>query len=197
MKHFCLKCGNELKEEQLICHKCEHCSFFDSTLTSGAIIGILTAEQIETNTQWVKYKCGKNGLTGHGYAAEDANALNDIFEVKSVDITGRNNCKNGPDRISDGESIQTKYCKTAKASVQAGFDETGMYAYKNQILEVPSDQYEEALQIMAEKISSGKVEGVTDPKDASKIIKKGSVTYKQAKNIARAGNIDFRIFDEV
>lgn len=195
MKHFCLKCGNELKEEQLICHKCEHCSFFDSTLTSGAIIGILTAEQIETNTQWVKYKCGKNGLTGHGYAAEDANALNDIFEVKSVDITGRNNCKNGPDRISDGQSIQTKYCKTAKASVQAGFDETGMYAYKNQILEVPSDQYEEALQIMAEKISSGKVEGVTDPKDASKIIKKGSVTYKQAKNIARAGNIDSLIFD--
>lgn len=196
MKHYCLKCGNELKEEQLICLKCEHCSFFDSTLQpSESIIGILTAEQIEANTQWTKYKCGKDGLTGHGYAAEDANVLNDIFNVKTVDITGRSNSKNGPDRISNGLSIQTKYCKTAKASVQAGFDKTGMYAYKNQILEVPSDQYEEALQIMAEKISSGKVEGVTVPEDASKIVKKGSITYKQAKNIARAGNIDSLRFD--
>ena len=196
MKHFCLKCGNELKEEQLICPKCEHCSSLDYLYKSSeSILGVLTAEQIEANTQWVKYKCGKDGITGHGFAAEDANALNDLFQGKPVDLTGRENSRYGPDRISNGQAIQTKYCRTARASVQAGFDETGMYAYKNQILEVPCEQYEEALQIMAEKISSGKVEGITDPNDATKIIKKGSVTYKPAKNIARAGNIDSLIFD--
>lgn len=48
---------------------------------------------------------------------------------------------------------------------------------------------------MREKIASGKVNGTTDPDDATKIIKRGSVTYQQAKNIARAGNIDSLLFD--
>lgn len=197
MKHFCLNCGVELKEEQLLCPKCGHCSFLDSLETTGkSIAGVLTAQQIEINTQWVKYKCGKEGLTGHGFAAEDANAINEILWGNNVDLNGRDNSKYGPDRTTNGIKIQTKYCKTAKESVQASFDpETGMYAYKGQILEVPRDQYGEAIKIMGEKISSGKVDGVTDPNDAAKIVKKGTVTYRQAKNITKAGNIDSLIFD--
>ena len=30
MKHYCLSCGTELKEEQLLCPKCGHCSLLDS-----------------------------------------------------------------------------------------------------------------------------------------------------------------------
>lgn len=48
---------------------------------------------------------------------------------------------------------------------------------------------------MRGKILEGKVDGVTNPNEASKIVKQGSVTYQQAKNIARAGNIDSLVFD--
>ena len=30
MKHYCLSCGTELKEEQLLCPKCGHCSLLDT-----------------------------------------------------------------------------------------------------------------------------------------------------------------------
>ena len=197
MKHYCLSCGTELKEEQLLCPKCGHCSLLDVLKEADKdIVGVLTAQQIEANTQWVKYKCGKDGLSGHGFAAEDANAMNDMWQGCEVDLTGRDNSKWGADRVSDGQAIQTKYCKTACESVQYGFDpKTGMYAYEGQVLEVPFDQYDEAVTIMREKIASGKVNGTTNPDDAVKIVKRGSVTYQQAKNIARAGNVDSLVFD--
>ncbi len=80
--------------------------------------------------------------------------------------------------------------------MNAAFDnQTGLYRYKNMQLEVPKDQYEQAVEAMRKKIQEGKVPGVTDPDEAVKIVKKGSVTYQQAKNIAKAGNIDSLIFD--
>ena len=196
MKHYCLKCGAELDEGILICPHCHSCSYID-IMTKGAnsVSSVLSAQQIEFNTQWLKYKCGPNGLCGHGYAAEDANSMSDILFGHEVTLSGRDNSLSGPDRIVDGVKIQTKYCQTAKQSVMAGFGEDGLYKYNGQILEVPADQYQDALGEMGQKIADGKVPGFTDPKDASKIIKKGSVTYKQAKNIAKAGNIDSLIFD--
>lgn len=195
MKHYCLSCGNELQEEQMLCPKCGHCSFLDALEDSKkGVFAILGAQQIEANTQWIKYKCGKDGLAGHGFAAEDANALEDLLWGADVEFVGRNNQDGGADRIVNGQFVQTKYCKSAKESVNAAFV-AGKYAYKNQILEVPLDQYEEALQIMRDKIVAGQVDGVTNPDDASKIVRKGSVTYEQAKNIAKAGNIDSLIFD--
>ena len=62
-------------------------------------------------------------------------------------------------------------------------------------LEVPSDQYEEAIRIMQEKIRNGQVPGCKNPKDASKIIRKGNITLKQAINIAKAGTVESLIFD--
>ena len=150
------------------------------------------AVEIE-NTQWTKYK-GPNG--GHGYTAEDANALNDKFRGKKVDKVGISNELNGADRIVDGKMIQTKYYNTGKRSVDAAFDQaTGKYRYDGQILEVPKDQYEEALARMKEKIAEGKVRGYTDPEKAHEIVKRGDVTYKQSVNIAKAGNIDSLWFD--
>ncbi|MFS9174579.1 hypothetical protein [Streptococcus parasanguinis] len=73
-----------------------------------------------------------------------------------------------------------------------------MYRYKGMQLEVPKDQYDEALRIMGDKIREGKVEGFTNPADAKKIIKKGYVTYEEAKLIAKGGNftsIKFAVID--
>lgn len=62
-------------------------------------------------------------------------------------------------------------------------------------IEVPSDMYDTAVTAMEEKIKRGQVKGVTDPKQAKKIIRKGNISYEQAKNIAKAGNIDSLKYD--
>lgn len=140
-----------------------------------------------------------NGRQGHGYAAEQGNNLYDTINGKNAEILGDDNAKNGPDRIVDGQLIQTKYCQNANASVNAGF-KNGKYRYLDSNgnpmqLEVPSDQYDEAIRIMEEKIRKGQVPGCKNPKDASKIIRKGNITLKQAINIAKAGTIESLVFD--
>lgn len=203
MKHYCLNCGMELEDKQYVCPSCHHNVYLDSIddkmINSAA--GILSAANIELNTQWAKYRCGRNGNTGHGFAAEDANNLHDIFSFCKVNSEGRNNAKDGADRIVDGMPIQTKYCATPHASVDAAFANNGqgMYRYISggypQLLEVPADQFDACIEIMKDKIRRGQVEGVADPEMAHKIVKKGSCTYVQAKNIAKAGTIDSLIFD--
>ena len=156
-------------------------------------IGLIEATRQTEDLQWVKYK---NERGGHGFAAEDANALSDRMRFKKVEKVGVTNKKNGADRIVNDQLIQTKYYKTANDSVNAAFDkDTGLFRYKNQVLEVPKDQYEQAISVMEQKIRDGKVPGVTDPAKAKDIIKQGNVTYQQAKNIAKAGNIDSLFFD--
>ena len=140
-----------------------------------------------------------NGRQGHGYAAEQGNNLYDTINGRNAEILGDDNAKNGPDRIVDGQLIQTKYCQNANASVNSRF-KNGKYRYLDSNgnpmqLEVPSDQYDEAIQIMEEKIRKGQVPGCKNPKDASKIIRKGNITLKQAINIAKAGTVESLVFD--
>ena len=145
------------------------------------------------STQWRNYR---NPKTGHGYAAEDANALYDRLHGRTVFKTGATNESDGPDRIVDGVRIQTKFCKDAASTIHTSFNKhTGMYRYNGQVLEVPKDQYEEAVKLMSQKIREGKVEGVTDPAQASKMVKASPYTYKQSVRIAKAGNIDSIKFD--
>ena len=161
--------------------------------SDAAILGNSTtssAKSIE-QTQWRKY----HTRCGHGFAAEDANALHDRLCGRDVEMTGLTNEANGADRVVNGVSIQTKYCASAYESVNAAFDQNGVYRYSGQRLEVPKDQYEQALGYMADKIRDGKVPGVTDPSDASRLVKRGHVTYQEASNIGRAGNIDSIMFD--
>lgn len=144
------------------------------------------------NTQIGRYHA-KGGL---GFAAEDANALADWFKSKNVELTGTSHEHNGADRIVDGVPIQTKYFQNASGTINAAFDsESGIYRYKGQMLEVPLDQYEDCVKLMKEKILQGKVPGITDPSAVESLVKKGDVTYKQARNIAKAGNIDSLLFD--
>ena len=143
---------------------------------------------------------------GHGFSAERANNLSDVLKGRNATVVGDDNAKNGPDRKivnRNGEVtlIQDKYYSTASKSVSAAFDEeTGLYRYvdaegKPMQLEVPADQYEKAVESMAKKIEAGKVPGVTDSNEASNIVRKGKVTYQQAVNITKAGNIDSLKYD--
>ena len=146
--------------------------------------------QCTNDQQWTKY----HSKQGHGFAAEDANAMWDKMHGKSVEKIGIDNSLNGADRISDGIQIQTKYCADAAKSVNAAF-QNGRYRYEGMKLEVPSDQYDKAIQIMRGKIANGDVPGITDPNKASEIILKGHYTYDEAVRIAKAGNIDSIKFD--
>jgi hypothetical protein len=135
-------------------------------------------------------------LGGHGFAAEEVNALADRFHGRKVEMVGGNHAANGPDRIVNGVPIQTKYCQTPGLTIGDAFDpKTGEYRYAGQALEVPSDQYDECVRLMKEKIANGHVPNMVDPQEAESLVKKGEVTYKQARNIARAGTIDSLLFD--
>ena len=134
--------------------------------------------------------------SGHGLTAEDANNLNDLFRGMTSEVIGISNELNGPDRVVNGVFLQSKYYQSASKTVAAAFDSSsGYYRYEGQVLEVPKDQWEDCVKFMRKRIEQGKVPDTRNPADAEKIVRQGSVTYQQAKNIARAGNIDSLIFD--
>ena len=164
------------------------CKSFESSTTGYATVHNAKATE---GTQWRKYHSPSGG---HGFAAEDANALNDVLHGRHVEKVGISNELNGADRIVNGQPIQTKYYNTAYKSVNAAFSD-GTYRYTGQKLEVPADQYEDAVRLMADKIRQGQVPGVSDPEMAKSIVQKGSVTYQEAVNISKAGNIDSLKFD--
>ena len=153
-------------------------------------VASVASTQCTNDQQWTKY----HSKQGHGFAAEDANAMWDRWHGKSVNKVGLDNSLNGADRISDGVQIQTKYCADAGKSVGAAF-ENGTYRYGGMKIEVPSDQYEEAVRIMRARISNGEIPGVADPNMADQIVIKGHYTYDEAVRIAKAGNLDSIKFD--
>lgn len=151
----------------------------------------VTAHLLETS-QIAKY----HTKGGHGFSAEDANNLADLFRGKHSEIIGITNEMNGADRVVDGIQIQSKYYQSASKTIASAFDSSsGMYRYAQQVLEVPKDQYDACVEFMRDRIAAGKVPGFDDPADAERIVQKGTVTYKQARNIARSGNIDSLVFD--
>lgn len=142
-----------------------------------------------------------NSQQGHGYAAEQGNDLWDRMIGNDAKILGDDNAKNGADRLVNGKLIQTKYCQSARASIDAGF-KNSQYRYLDtngnpMQLEVPSDQYEEAVKIMAKKIEDGKVPNCNNPSKAKELVRKGNITLEQATNLAKAGTIESLSFDAI
>ena len=134
--------------------------------------------------------------TGHGFAAEDANNFADLLSGRDADVIGKSNDRRGPDRKVNGVFVQSKYCQTPSETMNSAFEpHGGKYRYKDQVLEVPKDQYDECVKMMEQRIREGRVDGYPDSADAKKLVQKGSVTYQQARNIARAGNIDSVSYD--
>ena len=131
---------------------------------------------------------------GHGFAAEQMNDYWDKVHGHDAKVVGGNNAKNGADRIVDGIEIQTKYCKTGSKCIGECF-ENGRFRYINSAgkpmqIEVPSDKYDDAIKAMESRIKRGEVPGITNPKEAKNIIRKGNFTYEQARNVARFGTVE-------
>ena len=143
--------------------------------------------------------------TGHGIYAEEAGALLDKFAGEKSTVVGRDNAKNGPDKIVNASPIQCKYCKQASGSINACFKKdptTGINSFRYYDLngnpmkvEVPADQYSQAIEFMKNKITNGQVPGVSDTNVAYEIVRKGKLTYSQALNLAKAGTIESISYD--
>ena len=149
---------------------------------------------------FAEQKAHINTPAGHGEMAEDANNMLDILHGAKAKVIGRDNTKDGADRIVDGILVQTKYYNSARGSLEACFSpDTGYYRYmddgKPMQLEVPKDQYQQVLKGFKDKILKGKVPGVTDPNEAANIVRKGRLTYQQAVNITKPGTIESLTYD--
>ena len=115
----------------------------DETITEETEIqlgeqgGYLNANFLSTKNLHAqrKFRSGLEGKSGKGFAAEQANNLNDKFHGLNAKIVGNDNLLNGPDRRiinRDGTvtNIQTKYHSTASKSISDAFDtNTGFYKY--------------------------------------------------------------------
>ena len=172
----------------------------DDTAVKAAAVA--AAATINSNGEvFVEQRAAVNNPAGHGELAEEANSIIDRLQGHQAEILGRDNAKNGPDRSVDGVLIQTKYYKTARGSLEACFDPSShQYRYLAEDrtpmqLEVPKDQYEQVLRGFEKKISQGKVPGVSDPRDAEKIVRKGKLTYDQTVNLAKPGTADSLKYD--
>ena len=141
-----------------------------------------------------------NTSTGHGIIAEDLGTKLDKISGMDATVVGRDNAKNGPDKLVNKTPIQCKYYNSGANSVRACFDENGLFRYYDlngnpMNIEVPQDQYITAIEEMKLQIQSGKVPGVSDPEKAVDIIRQGKITYAQAVNIAKAGTIESISYD--
>lgn len=172
----------------------------DGTAVKAAAVA--AAATINSNGDvFVEQRAAVNNPAGHGELAEEANSIIDRLQGHQAEILGRDNAKNGADRSVDGVLIQTKYYKTARGSLEACFDSSShQYRYLSKDgtpmqLEVPKDQYQQVLRGFEKKISQDKVPGVSDPKDAEKIVRKGKLTYDQAVNLAKPGTADSLKYD--
>lgn len=175
----------------------------------SVVSGIMGASQKFSN-EYREIKNYMNGNRGNGYAAEYSNNTIDKLRGKQVinaaqklDENGRQ-VKYGADRIVNGEEIQTKYYKTASESIGAAFkNKQAIYIRKNDssgkmmAIEVPRDQYNEAVKIMQRRIDSGQVPNVEAGEDAKDYVKKGYFTYAQSFNICKAGTIESLTIDAI
>lgn len=179
----------------------------EQTYSIGELNGYLAGNAHNVKQLYTNQKITPT-ITGHGFAAERGNNLIDTLKGTNATVVGDNNIKNGPDRMIINRNgsitwIQDKYYSTASKSVNAAFDDaTGIYRYINadgspMKLEVPSDQYDEAVKLMREKIQNGSVANLTDPDEAVNVVKKGGLSYKQAVNLAKAGTVESLTYDSV
>lgn len=147
------------------------------------------------------------GNKGHGNFAEKAGVRIDRLNGNKTEWVGPDNRKDGADKIVNNKAVQCKYCSSASSSVSNCFrtnKTTGAKEFryydlngKPMQVEVPKDQYEKAVESFERRIKKGEVPGVTDPAEARNIIRKGDLTYQQAKNLAKAGTVESITYDAV
>ncbi|WP_159521428.1 hypothetical protein [Erysipelothrix urinaevulpis] len=181
------------KELNLEIDKTNNAVHKKSLIISG---GVLSNQE----SIFVDQKSIYNTKSGHGEMVEEELTRIDKLMGRNAKVLGRDNAKNGADRVVNGMLVQTKYYNSATGSIESSFDsETKMYRYidngKPMQLEVPKDQYQDVLEKFKKKIEAGLVDGIKDPERASEIVIEGKLTYKQAVNLTKAGNIDSISYD--
>ncbi len=173
----------------------------EDIINEPIIITVTNGHTVNNIVKQYKFHYSK----GHGFAAEQGNNFIDRLKWKNAKVVGNDNLKNGPDRLilnRDGSIktlIQDKYYKTANGTINACFDENGIFKYMDgdipMNIEVPKDQYEKAVELMKQKITEGKVPGVSDPNEAENIVKPGHLTYKQAVNLSKPLTKESLLYD--
>ena len=197
--HFSQNClAKELLKQAAIKDKSKKLAY--QAAVDAAQIDALGLDKIILASQY-----GANtGNSGHGVYAEEAGAILDRFNGENVEVVGRDNAKNGPDKNVNGSPVQCKYCQTPSASIGNCFKKnaSGVKEYRYYDIsgnpmkvEVPKDQYNKAIELMQKRIREGQVPGVSDPKEAYDIIRKGRLTHAQARNLAKAGTIESLTYD--
>lgn len=158
-----------------------------------ALSGLKAVEEYSNNVLM-------HGKQGHGFAAEYGNDLIDSILGADAKLIGSDNAKHGADRLVNGEYIQTKYCKTGAKSISECF-ENNRFKYqqngKPMLIEVPKDSYDDAIKAMEKRIINGELKefNITNPEDATSIVRKGHLSYKSAQRIAKAGTIESITYD--
>ncbi len=191
-------CSTTCQDTEKLCQEI-HERPYDDFISSAATNSLVLITLPDTWSE--NAKMFASGAQGHGFAAEKANHIIDKTLLKTAKIVGDDNAKNGADRLVNGSEIQTKYCSTAARSVGAGFDgQNGSYRYYDSNgapmqIEVPKDQYTKAIETMENKIKQGKVPGVSDPSEATNLVRQGHITYAQAQNITKFGTFESITYD--
>lgn len=156
-------------------------------VVDASVAGSLNVLQGELNQNQINDRFGAG--QGHGHVGEHFGDLLDKLKFKRTEKMGSSHEKHGADRIINGTNIQTKFSATAGKSIGQAFEASqggGGAKYKNadgtmMKIEVPKDQYADALKVMANKIKQGKVPNESNPDNAGKYVVKGAVTYEQAQ----------------
>lgn len=124
-----------------------HTENFQNGAKIGSIIGLNM--MLGSHLKDIQFNAIAKAPQGHGHAAEYANNVIDKikYPFQKVEQVGRDNVKNGADRIVGNQKIQTKYYAKASGTINAAFDKAngGEYRYKGMQLEVPKDQYNESI----------------------------------------------------
>jgi hypothetical protein len=176
---------------------------FDIEETSRIIeLAGLTGSLESLNSLRNETKNLMNARQGGGYAAEYANNTIDRLlghDVKAtaqvLDEHGRQ-VKGGADRTVNEIEIQTKYYGNSSQAIGAVFDNRAAIYIRSDgtgkmmQIEVPRDQYHDALKLMQKRIDSGQVPGVSPGESAGDYVRRGYFTYEQALNVAKAGTVE-------
>ncbi len=170
----------------------------DSIKKSVEVGGLIEANK-NFNTEFSDLKNYMNGSRGNGYGAEYANNTLDKLQGKCVINEAQNlengkQVKHGADRVVNDVNIQTKYYRTASDTINSAFEnKQAIYLNKDGTMmqiEVPRDQYAQAVEIMQSKIDSGQVPNVKPGEDARNYVRKGYFTYAQSFNVCKSGTIE-------
>lgn len=150
---------------------------------SGDLAGLNLSIKSDLSNNQINDRFG--GRQGHGHVGEQYGDALDRLKLKNASHSdAQTHDKNGRDRVVSGTNIQTKYCVSAEKSIGQVFDgNQAKYIQDGKMMtvEVPRDQYQDCVDLMAKRIEKGEVPNEHDPKNAANYVKKGAISYEHSR----------------